>query len=73
LSTPFGEKSSLKSLSLYAGQPISAVLTVDTSLHWGSENPKGHQYMLRYDIEELVKDWLVSGCKRGDFVAKVWR
>jgi hypothetical protein len=29
--------------------------------------------MLRYDVEELVKDWLVSGGKRGDFAATVWR
>lgn len=26
---------------------------------------------MRYDVEERVKDWLVSGRKRGDFVAKV--
>ena len=27
--------------------------------------------MLRYDMEELVSDWLVSGRKRGDFAATV--
>lgn len=26
---------------------------------------------MRFDIEELVRDWLVSGRKRGDFEAKV--
>jgi hypothetical protein len=26
---------------------------------------------MRYDVEERVKDWLVSGRKRGDFMAKV--
>lgn len=25
---------------------------------------------MRFDIEEHVKDWLISGHKRGDFVAK---
>ena len=28
--------------------------------------------MLRYDVEELVRDWLVSGRKRGEFAAMVW-
>jgi hypothetical protein len=27
--------------------------------------------MLRYDVEEMVRDWLVSGPKRGDFAASV--
>lgn len=26
---------------------------------------------MRFDVEEMTKDWLVSGRKRGDFVAKV--
>lgn len=25
---------------------------------------------MRFDVEEMTKDWLVSGRKRGDFVAK---
>ncbi|KAF9466293.1 trafficking protein particle complex subunit 10 [Collybia nuda] len=70
LSTPFADISAPKPLSLYAGQPISAVLMIHTSFHWGSStNDKNHRYMLRYDIEEMVKDWLVSGPKRGDFTA----
>lgn len=73
LSTPFAETSTLKPLPLYAGQPISALLTINTSFRWGtSANDKERQYMLRYDVEELVKDWLVSGRKRGDFAATVW-
>ncbi|KAF8626389.1 hypothetical protein AX15_005037 [Amanita polypyramis BW_CC] len=54
--------------TLYAGQPIPANLTIRTSFHWGIEKRK--QYTLRFDIEELVKDWLISGHKRGDFIAK---
>ncbi|KAF7322882.1 hypothetical protein HMN09_00067600 [Mycena chlorophos] len=27
------------------------------------------KYMLRFDVEEMVRDWLVSGRKRGDFAA----
>ena len=27
--------------------------------------------MMRFDLEEMTKDWLVSGRKRGDFIAKV--
>ena len=57
---------------LYAGQPISALLTVNTSFHWAPpEDVKVQSYNMRYDIEDLTQDWLVSGRKRGDFVAKV--
>ncbi|KAF7304837.1 hypothetical protein MKEN_01197800 [Mycena kentingensis (nom. inval.)] len=57
--------------SLYAGQPIPAILTVHTSFHWGSSvNDKTRSYMMRFDVEEMVRDWLVSGRKRGDFPAK---
>ncbi|KAJ7905373.1 trafficking protein particle complex subunit 10 [Mycena olivaceomarginata] len=57
--------------SLYAGQPIPAILTVHTSFHWGSSvNDKERAYMMRFDVEEMVREWLVSGRKRGDFAAK---
>ncbi|KAJ7063184.1 trafficking protein particle complex subunit 10 [Mycena amicta] len=56
--------------SLYAGQPIPATLTIHTSFHWGSSvNDKQRSYMMRFDVEEMVRDWLVSGRKRGDFAA----
>jgi hypothetical protein len=48
------------------------MLTITTSFHWGeSRNCSNHQYMLRFDVEEMVKEWLVSGRKRGDFSATV--
>ncbi|KAJ6455695.1 trafficking protein particle complex subunit 10 [Mycena sanguinolenta] len=57
--------------SLYAGQPIPAMLTVRTSFHWGSSvNDKDRTYMMRFDVEEMVREWLVSGRKRGDFAAQ---
>ncbi|KAJ7156089.1 trafficking protein particle complex subunit 10 [Mycena crocata] len=57
--------------SLYAGQPIPAILTIHTSFHWGSSfNDKERSYMMRFDVEEMVREWLVSGRKRGDFAAK---
>ncbi|KAK7014963.1 trafficking protein particle complex subunit 10 [Favolaschia claudopus] len=57
--------------SLYAGQPIPALLTVHTSFHWGSSvNDTQRAYMMRFDVEEMVREWLVSGRKRGDFAAK---
>ncbi|KAG5732737.1 Trafficking protein particle complex subunit 10 [Termitomyces sp. T112] len=72
LSTPFSD-SSVKTGSLpplYAGQPMSATISIRTSFHWGSGvGNKEHRYMLRYDVEEMVRDWLVSGPKRGDFTA----
>ena len=54
--------------TLYAGQPIHANLSIHTLFHWGGE--KLPEYSMRFDIEELVKDWLISGHKRGNFVAK---
>ena len=57
---------------LYAGQPISALLSVTTSFHWGgTQKGPDRRYKMRFDIEEMVKEWLVSGQKRGDFVAAV--
>ncbi|KAH7923870.1 hypothetical protein BV22DRAFT_1113164 [Leucogyrophana mollusca] len=51
----------------YAGQPISSTLSICNSLHWGESDGKRRRYMMRYDVEEMVKDWLVCGRKRGDF------
>ncbi|KAJ7452540.1 hypothetical protein B0H11DRAFT_2245998 [Mycena galericulata] len=40
--------------SLYAGQPISAILTIHTSFHWGSSvDDKERAYMMRFDVEEM--------------------
>ena len=75
LENPFSdgkEKIVKRTRPLYAGQPISALLTIQTSFHWAPpEDTKVESYLMRYDIEDLISDWLVSGCKRGDFVAKV--
>ncbi|KAJ4488048.1 trafficking protein particle complex subunit 10 [Lentinula aciculospora] len=60
----------LRDTALYAGQPIPVTLTVHSSFHWGtSANDKERQYVMQYDVEEMVKEWLVSGKKRGTFVA----
>ncbi|TFK43010.1 trafficking protein particle complex subunit 10 [Crucibulum laeve] len=70
-SVPFtgGDGSEQKPI-LYAGQPISAVLTIRTSFHWGSSpGEKTRKYMMRFNVEEMVREWLVSGPKRGDFIA----
>lgn len=61
-------------ISFYAGQPIQALLSICTSFHWGPgtyEGKKETTYRMRFDVEELLGDWLVSGQKRGDFLAKV--
>ena len=74
LPNPFATGSELpdKLPPLYAGQPIAAMLTVTTSFHWApSEDNDSTSYAMRFDVEEMTKDWLVSGRKRGDFVARV--
>lgn len=43
-----------------------------TSFHWGeAKNQPSRQFMMRFDVEEMVKEWLVSGRKRGDFSVTV--
>ncbi|KAG0705896.1 trafficking protein particle complex subunit 10 [Suillus ampliporus] len=54
---------------IYAGQPIPATLILKTSFHWAEKEGKQRSYKMRYDVEERVKDWLLCGRKRGDFVA----
>ncbi|KAG1877859.1 trafficking protein particle complex subunit 10 [Suillus subalutaceus] len=54
---------------IYAGQPINATLILKTSFHWAEKEGKQRCYTMRYDVEERVKDWLLCGRKRGDFVA----
>lgn len=73
MENPFSvEKSKKRTRPLYAGQPISALLTVQTSFHWSPpEDEQVDRYLMRYDIEDLTQEWLVSGRKRGDFLAKV--
>jgi hypothetical protein len=58
-------------LSLYAGQPIAANLTIRTSFHWGGRNELTRRCVLRFNVEEMVREWLISGPKRGDFLATV--
>ena len=68
-SSSFGSRE--KPAPIYAGQLISGTLSINTSLHWGDPESKQHEYTLRYDIEERIKDWLVCGRKRGEFIARV--
>lgn len=48
------------------------MVTVTTSLHWAPlEDEEMDHYLLRYDIQDMTGDWLISGPKRGDFRAEV--
>ncbi|EGO20910.1 hypothetical protein SERLADRAFT_452051 [Serpula lacrymans var. lacrymans S7.9] len=67
LSTPFCTKAQNDSfLPVYAGQPISATLTIKASFHWGDADTKPQSYTMRFDVEETLRDWLICGRKRGD-------
>jgi hypothetical protein len=58
--------------SIYAGQPVAVRMELTSSFHWGAvRDPAAKGYNMRYVIQESVTDWLVSGHKRGDFVATV--
>ncbi|KAH8117364.1 trafficking protein particle complex subunit 10, partial [Phellopilus nigrolimitatus] len=70
---PFDTKPTNKrhSLPIYAGQPITAILSINTSFYWAGRDKKDiTQYRMRFELEETIKDWLVSGQRRGDFIAK---
>lgn len=69
--TTLGSAKPHSTAPLYAGQPISACVTIRTSFGWGPNENLTGSYTLRYDIEEMVRDWLLSGPKRGEFEAKV--
>jgi len=73
LGTPFGSVTgSGLTMPLYAGQPISAELRIDTSFHWSpSANDRCQEFSMWYNIDEIIRDWLISGPKQGEFVAKV--
>jgi hypothetical protein len=61
-----------QSPAIYAGQPIAATVFMHTSFHWSStEHDSKKTLTMRFDIGGMTQDWLISGCKRGDFEAKV--
>ncbi|KAL5529216.1 hypothetical protein ACEPAG_5190 [Sanghuangporus baumii] len=56
---------------IYASQPITAIVSIHTSLYWSAlDKKKTREYKMRFQLEENIKDWLISGQKRGDFKAK---
>ncbi|EMD38446.1 hypothetical protein CERSUDRAFT_153326 [Gelatoporia subvermispora B] len=58
-------------IPLFAGQPVPAVVTITTSFHWAPKDELARsKYRMRYDIEDMPHDWLISGRKRGTFTAE---
>ncbi|KAI5124589.1 hypothetical protein M0805_003108 [Coniferiporia weirii] len=55
---------------VYAGQPITAAVSINTSFYWSSRRKSVDHYRMRFELEENIKDWLISGQKRGEFIAK---
>ena len=58
---------------LFAGQPAAATLSIGSSFHWRGPGapPDGESHPMRFDVQEKGTDWLVSGRKKGDFLAVV--
>lgn len=55
-----------------AGQPIKAILTIHTSFRWaGQEKIVDNSFRLRFNVEEMLKHWLISGQRQGEFNAEV--
>ncbi|KLO12624.1 hypothetical protein SCHPADRAFT_998021 [Schizopora paradoxa] len=57
--------------NLFAGQPFTAVVSVNVSCYWsGREDAANRPYRMRFEVDEMIRDWLISGQKRGEFCAK---
>ncbi|KAG8842314.1 hypothetical protein FRB96_005596, partial [Tulasnella sp. 330] len=68
--TRIAVSSGTQETSIYAGQSVQAVLYITTTLYWGVGSTE-NQHLLRYDINaESEGNWLVSGSKRGEYIAK---
>ncbi|KAF8578950.1 hypothetical protein K439DRAFT_1360730 [Ramaria rubella] len=62
---------SYDSTPFYAGQPIAATLTIQSSFHWSGpvmQTAENRTYSMWFEVKEVAKDWLISGRKKGDFV-----
>ncbi|KAJ8522932.1 hypothetical protein ONZ45_g562 [Pleurotus djamor] len=64
----FSDEETRKRPPLYAGQPVPTALIIKTKFGRGFVSSPSC-YILRYDIEEMTSDWLLSGQKRGEFEA----
>jgi len=64
---PSGAQRQANGLAIFAGQPVFATLTIKVSLHWNEDSSSS--YRMRFDVEEMVSDWLICGRKRADFTA----
>lgn len=57
--------------AIFSGQPLQAILHISTAFHWGSGSTPRDGYPLRFDIDpDVAGNWLISGQRRGEFVAK---
>ena len=56
---------------VFAGQPVTAIMSIHTSFYWAAKEKGVKQYRMRFQVDENIKDWLISGQKRGEFKAKV--
>lgn len=57
----------------YAGQPVNVAVTIGACFHWsGSTETTEGKHTMRYDVVcDMDSGWLVSGPKRGEYVAQV--
>jgi hypothetical protein len=58
---------------VYAGQPLDVTVTIEACFHWGgSKEDLESKHMMRYDVlSDMDSGWLISGPKRGEYMAWV--
>lgn len=71
LKSPSNEELTQKESLIFAGLPVTASISFQSSFHWSSNDDDAKQYQMSYEIDESVKDWLVGGQKRGEFITTV--
>lgn len=66
-----GQRRVHSSNSFFAGQPIRAILSIHISFRWSGQEARDSEFRLRFNVEEMLKHWLISGQRQGEFIAKV--
>ncbi len=73
LKNPFSTEPRAGRKTLYSPDSrLPAIVSVNVSCYWsGYEGASKRQYRMRFEVDEMIRDWLISGQKRGEFCAEV--
>lgn len=58
-------------MPLAIGQSVSCAMTISTTTQWSGGGPPPSELAMCYDLSAEFEHWLVSGRKKGTFIARV--